>query len=81
MPASTVLFRHSGTEVGVVDNTGRVVLKPIAIGTDYGQSVEVVSGLSATDKVIDNPTDSLATGDKVEVAGGQLAPEAGNAQR
>ena len=81
LPASTVLFRHSGTEVGVVDNTGRVVLKPIAIGTDYGQSVEVVSGLSATDKVIDNPTDSLATGDKVEVAGGQLAPEAGNAQR
>jgi RND family efflux transporter MFP subunit len=81
LPASAVLFRHDGTEVGVVAPDNHVVLKPITIGTDYGQTVEVVSGLAAGDQIIDNPTDSLATGDRVEIAGASLASEADDAHK
>jgi hypothetical protein len=48
----------------------RIVMKPIAIGTDLGTRVVVASGLTARDRVIDNPPDSLTTGDRVRVAAG-----------
>ena len=81
LPASAVLFRHAGTEVGVVGANNVVLLKPIVIGTDYGQTVEVVSGLSPRDRVIDNPTDSLATGDRVQIFGSSDSLEAADATK
>jgi hypothetical protein len=47
-----------------------VRFKPVAIGRDYGTSVEIASGLTRQDRVIDNPPDSLRSGDQVRVAGG-----------
>jgi RND family efflux transporter MFP subunit len=76
IPDSAVLFRQTGTEVGVVGPDKRVVVAPITIGTDYGQTVEVVSGLKSTDQVIDNPPDSLATGDIVQIADPSEATDA-----
>ncbi len=68
IPDSAVLFRPSGTEVGVIGPDGKhVALRLITIGVDNGATVEVVSGLKAGDRVIDNPSDSLADGDKVRV--------------
>jgi len=52
--------------VGVVRN-GQAVLVPIAIGVDFGSTVEVVSGLNRSESVILNPTDSLITGAPVRV--------------
>ena len=66
IPANTLLFRSEGLRVGVVRN-GRAELVPIIIGRDYGSSVEVVSGLQATDAVIVNPSDSLTSGTTVRV--------------
>ena len=66
VPANTLLFRAEGLRVGVVRN-GRVELVPITIGRDYGNTVEVVSGLQPTDQVIANPADSLISGTPVRV--------------
>jgi RND family efflux transporter MFP subunit len=66
IPANTLLFRSEGLRVGVVRN-GRAELVPLTIGRDYGNSVEVVSGLQPTDAVIVNPSDSLISGTTVQV--------------
>ena len=66
IPVNTLLFRSEGLRVGVV-RSGTAELVPIAIGRDYGDKVEVISGLSGTDQVILNPSDSLISGTKVQV--------------
>jgi len=68
IPSNALLFRSEGLRVGVVQNS-HVELLPITIGQDYGDSVEVVSGLTARDSVIVNPSDSLANGAQVQVEG------------
>jgi hypothetical protein len=64
VPATALLFRDEGMMVAAVDGGNRVRLKPIAIQTDLGDAVEA-TGLSADDRVIDNPPDSLRDGDPV----------------
>jgi RND family efflux transporter MFP subunit len=66
IPSNTLLFRSAGLQVGVVRN-GHAQLVPIAIGRDYGATVEVVSGLKPTDAVIVNPSDSLISGEPVRI--------------
>ena len=66
LPANTLLFRKEGLRVGVVEN-GRVTLRPITIGHDYGATVEILSGLTASDNVILDPSDSLESGDIVQM--------------
>jgi len=66
IPSNALLFRSEGLRVGVVRNS-HVALLPISIGQDYGDAVEVLSGLTARDAVIVNPSDSLADGAQVEV--------------
>ena len=68
IPSNALLFRSEGLRVGVVRNS-HVALLPITIGQDYGDSVEVVAGLTARDSVIVNPSDSLANGAQVQVEG------------
>ncbi len=67
IPANTLLFRSEGLRVGVVRDS-RAVLVPISIGRDFGDRVEVLSGLSATDQVILNPSDSLLSDTAVRLA-------------
>lgn len=67
VPIAAVLFRHEGLRVGTVDNGNVAHLVPIVIGEDDGASVQVISGLSAADKVIQDPPDSLIDGEKVTV--------------
>jgi RND family efflux transporter MFP subunit len=66
VPANALLFRSEGLRVAVVRN-GQAVLVPITIGRDFGDSVEVVSGLDPSDPVVLNPADSLITGALVRV--------------
>jgi RND family efflux transporter MFP subunit len=65
VPTNVLLFRPDGPRVAVVDQRGRVHLALVKLGTDYGTSVEVISGLDANDRIIVNPADSLADGDVV----------------
>jgi RND family efflux transporter MFP subunit len=69
VPVNTLLFRNDqGMQAGVVDSNGIVRLADLTVGRDYGTTVEIVHGLSETDNVIINPSDSLEAGSKVRVA-------------
>jgi RND family efflux transporter MFP subunit len=64
IPSNTLLFRSEGLRVGVVRGD-RAQLVPVTIGHDFGNSVEITSGLTAADEVILDPPDSLASGIEV----------------
>src|SRR3984957_11278025 len=61
IPSKTLIFRKEGLQVGLVRN-GKAELVPVKISHDYGNSVEIVSGLQPTDAVIVDPSDSLVAG-------------------
>jgi RND family efflux transporter MFP subunit len=65
VPTNVLLFRPDGPRVATVDAAGRVRLSAVKLGTDFGSTVAVMSGLKSDDRVILNPADSLADGDVV----------------
>jgi RND family efflux transporter MFP subunit len=67
IPSNTLIFRKEGLQVGLVRNE-KAELVPVKIGRDYGNSVEIVSGLQPTDAVIVNPSDSLVAGARVHLS-------------
>jgi RND family efflux transporter MFP subunit len=66
LPVNTLLFRSEGLRVGVVKD-GKVVLSAVSPGRDFGNQIEVVSGLRPADQVIINPPDSLVSGQQVQI--------------
>jgi RND family efflux transporter MFP subunit len=68
LPANTVLFRSAGLQVATLDNQQRVKLKSIVQGRDFGNSIEVLSGLAPHETVVLNPPDSIADGVQVRIA-------------
>lgn len=67
LPVTTLVFRTAGLQVATVKDGNKATLIPIAIGRDYGTSVEVVSGLTDSDVVIDSPPDSIVDGEEVRI--------------
>lgn len=67
VPSNTLLFRSEGLRVAVVRNE-KAVLLPVVLGRDFGNDVEIVSGLQLGDSVIVNPSDSLISGARVQAA-------------
>jgi RND family efflux transporter MFP subunit len=65
VPTNVLLFRPDGARVATVDAGGRVRLSTVKLGTDFGSSVAVLSGLKMDDRIVLNPADSLADGDIV----------------
>jgi RND family efflux transporter MFP subunit len=70
VPASALIFNQDGLHVATVGAGDQVALKRITIARDRGPEIEVASGLTATDRIIDSPPDGIATGDKVRVSDG-----------
>jgi RND family efflux transporter MFP subunit len=68
IPVNAMLFRAEGPRVAVVDKDGKVHLRPISIGRDFGATLEILGGLDISDQIIINPSDSLEEGQKVHVA-------------
>ena len=66
LPVNTLLFRSEGLHVAVVRD-GKVVLTAVTPGRDFGNEIEIVSGLTANDQVIVNPPDSIVSGQAVQV--------------
>ena len=73
---NALLFRGEGMRVAVVDSASRVRLRPIKIGRNYGETVEVLDGIAGTDQLVLNPSDSLAEGDQVAIAPAPIAAPA-----
>ncbi|MES2295024.1 MAG: efflux RND transporter periplasmic adaptor subunit [Pseudomonadota bacterium] len=67
LPASALMFRASGLQVATIGKDNRIFMKRVSIGTDLGTQVTIASGLSGKDRVVNNPPDSLSTGDKVRI--------------
>jgi RND family efflux transporter MFP subunit len=66
IPASALLFQQAGLQVAVVGPDDRVKLKAVELGRNFGTTVEVLSGLSVDDRVIDSPPDSILDGQRVK---------------
>jgi membrane fusion protein, multidrug efflux system len=67
VPVNGLLFRAEGPRAAVVDASGRVHLKPVIIGRDYGTDVEILGGLEPSDTLVLNPSDSLEEGQVVHI--------------
>ena len=68
LPDNTLIFRGKDQQVGVVDAKGVVQLRDVKVGRDFGMQSEILSGVTESDKVIVNPSDSLTTGTIVQIA-------------
>ncbi len=68
VPASALIFNASGLHLATVGSDNKVTFKTVTIQHDYGKTVEIGSGISANDRVIDSPPDGLVDGDQVKVA-------------
>jgi RND family efflux transporter MFP subunit len=68
VPATALLPVDHGAQVAVLGDGNKVVLKPVQLGRDFGDSVEVTAGLAAQDRVIDSPPETLRSGDVVRLA-------------
>lgn len=73
VPSSAVIFDSKGLSVATVGGDNRVALKLVTIERDLGSVIEIASGLSADDRVIQNPPDGIGTGDLVRVVGSPTA--------
>src|SRR5467141_1880888 len=68
IPSTALVTGNQGTQVATLDSNNKVVLKKVQLGRDLGDSVEVIAGLSPSDRIVNNPPETLAAGDVVRVA-------------
>jgi membrane fusion protein, multidrug efflux system len=80
IPTSALVFRERGMEVAIIGPGDKIELKPITLGRNLGTEVEVLKGLALTDRLVNSPPDSLATGDVVRITASPPATAA-NAER
>jgi len=67
LPSSTILFQTDGPQVGVVNSRNQVELRKVTLGHDFGDTIEITTGVRSGDAVIANPPDSLTSGMRVAV--------------
>jgi RND family efflux transporter MFP subunit len=67
LPASSILFQAAGPQIGIVSAGNQVQLRNVTLGRDFGDTVEILSGVTPADAVIANPPDSLMAGTHVAV--------------
>lgn len=80
IPVSAIIFRRQGTQVGTVGSDNVAHLVPVTIGEDDGATVQIINGLNAGDRVIQDPPDSLIEGEKVSPQNQGNQPNNGEAR-
>ncbi len=65
---NALIFRAQGMQVAVLGGDNKVQLRSVKLGRDFGNTVEVLAGLNADDRVVNNPPDSIAEGMAVQIA-------------
>jgi RND family efflux transporter MFP subunit len=73
LPTSALIFRENGTEVATVGPDNIVKIKSVSLGRNLGTEVEILKGLTPSDKVVNSPPDSLSDGDSVSVTSEPVA--------
>ena len=79
LPVETLVFRSEGLQVAVVNN-GKVVLTQVTPGHDFGDQIEILSGLNGNESVIQNPPDSVLAGQQVQIAKAASSSSSGGGQ-
>lgn len=74
VPPSALVYTKGTVQVATVNAENRVEMKPVVIARDYGNRLELLSGLQATDRVIENPPDGVTQGDLVQVRSVKASP-------
>ncbi len=67
VPGGAVLYQAAGPQVAVVNQAGLVELHNVALGRDFGSSIEITRGITASDSIIASPPDYLVNGMKVSI--------------
>ena len=67
IPGSAVVARPNGPKVMTVDAQNAIRFRPVKLGRDLGDKVEILSGLDAGDSLVANPSDELREGLEVKV--------------
>jgi RND family efflux transporter MFP subunit len=67
LPVETLLFRKEGLRIAVVNND-KAELVAVTPGRDFGNTIEIISGLKGNESVITSPPDSIVSGEKVQIA-------------
>ena len=67
VPARALIIQSAGPQIATMDNKNLVTLRAVALGRDFGKTVEIASGLDAGARFILNPTDTLRDGATVQV--------------
>jgi len=80
LPVDTLLFRKEGLNVAIVEN-GKAKLVPVMPGRDFGDTIEIISGLQGNESVISSPPDSIVAGEKVQIAQPQSQAASGGATK
>ncbi len=68
IPASALITGEHGNQVATVGPGGKVLMRQVTIARDLGTTIDLASGVSPNEKIIDNPPDDLAAGDVVKIA-------------
>jgi RND family efflux transporter MFP subunit len=68
IPSTALVTGNQDMQVAALDGNNKVVLKSVQLGRDLGDSVEVIAGLTPSDRIINNPPETLVAGDAVRVA-------------
>jgi RND family efflux transporter MFP subunit len=71
VPTSALIFREHGTQVATIGPGDKIELKPVTLGRNLGTDIEILKGLTLSDRVVNSPPDSLSAGDVVRIAGQQ----------
>jgi hypothetical protein len=74
VPATALVPANQGAQVAILGKDNAVMLKPVKLGRDFGDNVEVVAGLDPQDRVIDSPPETLQSGDTVQLASTPAVP-------
>ena len=73
VPTNTLLFRAEGTQVALVDAQGRITMRRVGLGRNFGETSEVLDGVTESDRLVLNPPDWLANGQTVTLAPAEAA--------
>jgi RND family efflux transporter MFP subunit len=82
VPAGAILFQSTGPQIAVVDPQHQIELRKVSIGNDFGNTVEITSGITADDDIVANPPDYVVNGMPVAIqdAGGSTKGQANNTE-
>ncbi len=70
VPEQSLLFRAHGMQVAIINPDHTVTLRNVKVGLNLGRTVQVIEGLKLGDLIVNNPSEGLIDGEKVDVVPG-----------